>query len=150
MKNRTYKYMENEALYPFGFGLSYTRFEFSDLTLSASKIKAGASVNCTVKVKNIGSCEAKETVQLYLKDVETSAAAPRWQLRGARKLILQPGESKEVSFALTAEDMLLVNNEGTSILEPGTFELYVGGSQPDARSTGLTGCQVLKGSFELE
>lgn len=150
MKNRTYKYMENEALYPFGYGLSYTRFEFSDLTLSASKIKAGDAVNCTVKVKNTGSFESKEAVQLYLKDVETSVAAPRWQLRGIRKLNLLPGEQKEVCFTLTEEDMLLVNNEGDSILEPGTFEVYVGGSQPDARSAALTGCRVLKESFEVQ
>ncbi len=149
MKNRTYKYMENEALYPFGYGLSYSKFEYSDLKLSSARVSSGEPVACTVKVKNTGSFEAKETAELYLKDVETSAAAPRWQLKGIRKLALKPGEQQEVSFTLTSEDMLFVNEEGDSVLEPGTFEVYVGGSQPDARSIRLTGSNVLKGSFEL-
>ncbi len=149
MKNRTYKYMENEALYPFGYGLGYTAFEFSDLSLSSSKVKAGDSLSCSVKIKNTGSCEGKEVVQLYLKDVETSVAAPRWQLNGIQKVSLKPGEQKELTFTLTAEAMLLVNEEGESVLEPGTFEVFVGGSQPDARSLKLTGSKVLKGSFEL-
>ena len=149
MKNRTYKYMENEALYPFGYGLGYTSFEFSDLALSSDRIKPGESITCTAKVKNTGSMEAGEVVQLYLKDVETSCAAPRWQLRGVRKVNLNPGEQKEVSLTLTAEDMLLVTDEGDSVLEPGTFEVYVGGSQTDARSISLTGSKVLRGCFEL-
>lgn len=150
MKNRTYRYMENEALYPFGYGLSYSKFEYTDLVLSSHEIQWGESVTCTVKVENTGSCESKEVAQLYLKDVEASTAAPRWQLRGFRKLNLLPGEQKEVSFTLLPEDMLLVNDEGESVLEPGAFEIYVGGSQPDARSVELTGCPVLKATFVLE
>jgi len=149
MINRTYKYMQNEALYPFGFGLGYTRFEYSDLTISSAQIKSGDSLTCTVKVKNIGSYESKEVVQVYLKDVETSTVAPRWQLRGIKKVNLKPGEQKEVSFTITPEDMMLVTDDGELILEPGMFEVYVGGSQPDARSIKLTGTQVLKGCFEL-
>ncbi len=150
MKNRTYRYMENEALYPFGYGLSYSKFEYSDFTLSASKIKAGDSLTCTAKVKNTGNYQAKEAVQLYLKDVEASTVTPKWQLRGIKKLNLLPGEQKEIHFVLTPEDMMLVNDEGESVLEPGTFEVYVGGSQPDARSIALTGSQVLKNIFEIE
>ncbi|OPX45913.1 xylan 1,4-beta-xylosidase precursor [Ruminiclostridium hungatei] len=149
MKNRTYKYMENEALYPFGYGLGYTGFQYSDLKLSSAKIKAGASVTCSVKVKNTGNCQSKETVQLYLKDVETGTTAPRWQLKGICKVSLLPGEQKEVSLTLTAEDMYLITDEGEAVLEPGSFEVYVGGSQPDARSLKLTGCQVLMESFQL-
>ncbi len=149
MMNRTYKYMQNEALYPFGFGLGYTRFEFSDLTLSSAQIKAGDSITCTVKVKNIGGYESKEVVQVYLKDVETCTVAPKWQLRGVQKVILKPGEQKQISFTLTSEDMMVVTDDGELVLEPGVFEVYVGGSQPDARSIKLTGTQVLKGNFEL-
>lgn len=149
MKNRTYKYMENEALYPFGFGLGYTEFQYSDLKLSSTKIKAGDSVTCSVKVKNTGACQSKETVQLYLRDVETGTTAPRWQLKGICKLELLPGEQKEAILTLTAEDMYLITDEGEAVLEPGSFEVYVGGSQPDARSIKLTGHQVLMESFQL-
>ncbi len=149
MKNRTYKYMENEALYPFGFGLGYTEFQYSDLKLSSTKIKAGDSVTCSVKVKNTGAYQSKETVQLYLRDVETGTTAPRWQLKGICKLELLPGEQKEAILTLTAEDMYLITDEGEAVLEPGSFEVYVGGSQPDARSIKLTGHQVLMESFLL-
>ncbi|HEX2925399.1 MAG TPA: glycoside hydrolase family 3 C-terminal domain-containing protein [Ruminiclostridium sp.] len=150
MKNRTYRYMENEALYPFGFGLGYTKFEYSGLSLSSSRIKAGETVTCKVSVKNVGSYQSKEAVQLYLKDVETSVEAPKWQLKGLKKVDLKPGEQKEVSFELLPEDMMLVNYEGESILESGRFEVYAGGSQPDARSVSLTGSTVLKATFEVE
>ncbi len=149
MKNRTYKYMENEALYPFGFGLGYTEFQYSDLKLSSTKIKAGDSVTCSVKVKNTGAYQSKETVQLYLRDVETGTTAPRWQLKGICKLELLPGQQKEAILTLTAEDMYLITDEGEAVLEPGSFEVYVGGSQPDARSIKLTGRQVLMESFQL-
>ncbi len=150
MKNRTYKYMENDALYPFGYGLCYSKFEYSDLSISSQKIIAGDGISCSVKVKNIGSYESKEVVQLYLKDVETSVVAPKWQLRGVKKINLLPNEQIEVSFNLLPEDMMLINNEGESVLEAGSFEIYVGGSQPDTRSTALTNSNVLKASFVLE
>ncbi len=149
MKNRTYKYMENEALYPFGFGLSFTKFEFSDLKLSSDRVSSGEDITCTVKVKNIGSYEAKEAVQLYLKDTETSCTAPRWQLKGIKKISLLPGEEKMVSMTITAEDMMLVTEDGSSVLEPGKFEVFIGGSQPDSRSISLSGTQLVSGSFEL-
>ncbi len=150
MKNRTYRYMEKEALYPFGYGLSYSKFEFSNLYVSSDKINAGDSITCSVTIKNIGDVEAKEVVQLYLKDVETSVIAPKWQLKGINKISLKPKEQKEVSFILTPQDMMLINDNGDSVLEPGSFEIYVGGSQPDSRSISLTGSTVLKASFILE
>lgn len=150
MKNRTYRYMENEALYPFGYGLSYSKFEYSDLKISSDKIKPGESINCSVKVKNIGNYDAKEAVQLYLKDIETSVVAPKWQLKGLKKVNLLAGEQIEVNFTILPEDMMLVNNAGESILEAGNFEIYVGGSQPDIRSLSLSKNNVLKGLFEIE
>jgi beta-glucosidase len=149
MKNRTYRYMENQALYPFGYGLSYTKFEYSNLKIFSNLISSGENVSCSATVKNVGSCEAKEVVQLYLKDVETSTTSPKWQLKGIHKLSLLPNEQREIRFILTPEDMILVNDAGDSILELGNFEIYVGGSQPDSRSISLTGCEVLKNSFEL-
>src|SRR5690606_34602552 len=144
MENRTYRYMKNEALYPFGYGLSYTKFEYSNIVLDKDKISVGESIECRATVKNIGNWASDEVVQLYIKDVEASVRVPRWQLRGIRKIYLEPGEEKEVSFTITPKDMSLINEEGKRMLEPGLFEVYVGGSQPDKRSIELTGTEVLK------
>ena len=148
MKNRTYRYMRNEALYPFGYGLSYTKFEYSGIKAEKS-IKAGEPVNCSATVRNIGKRASEETVQLYLKDAEASVEVPKWQLRGIRKISLEPGEKKEVSFTLTPRQMALIDDDGKAVLEPGKFEIYIGGSQPDARSAVLTGTKVLKAEFEV-
>lgn len=149
MENRTYRYMKNEALYPFGYGLSYTKFEYSNIVLDKDKISVGESIECRATVKNIGNWASDEVVQLYIKDVEASVRVPRWQLRGIRKIHLEPGEEKEVSFTITPKDMSLINEEGKRMLEPGLFEVYVGGSQPDKRSIELTGTEVLKATFEV-
>lgn len=148
MENRTYRYMKSEALYPFGYGLSYTKFEYSGIKVDSS-VRAGDPVSCSVRVKNVGKRASEETVQLYLKDVEASVTVPKWQLRGIRKLQLIPGEEKEVSFTLTARQLALIDNDGNAVLEPGKFDIYIGGSQPDARSIKLTGTPVQKASFEV-
>ncbi|MCX7841693.1 MAG: glycoside hydrolase family 3 C-terminal domain-containing protein, partial [Clostridia bacterium] len=149
MKNRTYRYMQNEALYPFGYGLSYTKFEYGSIKLDKETLQAGEDLVCSVKVKNKGTFESGEVVQLYLKDVEASVEVPRWQLRGIKKLHLKPGEEATAEFRLKPEDMALVDNEGRHILEPGKFEIFIGGSQPDARSLALTGSKVLKAEFDV-
>jgi beta-glucosidase len=149
MKNRTYRYLRSEALYPFGYGLSYTQFEYHNLTLSNERLKAGESLEISAKVKNIGSWESEEIVQLYVKDLEASVEVPNWELRGIKKVRLKPGEEKEVGFHLTPRQMALINNDGRPVLEPGTFSIYLGGSQPDERSQKLTGTKVLQGSFEI-
>jgi beta-glucosidase len=149
MKNRTYKYMQNEALYPFGYGLSYTKFEYSGLALSKDAIDAGEAIEVKAVVRNTGSYESDETMQLYLKDVEASVDVPKWQLRGVRKVHLKPGEETEVKFEISARQMALINNDGKCILEPGDFEVFIGGSQPDARSLKLTNTEVLRGSFKV-
>ncbi|NJD01136.1 MAG: glycoside hydrolase family 3 protein [Ruminiclostridium sp.] len=150
MENRTYKYMKSEALYPFGYGLGYTSFAYGDITLSSTQIKSGESVTCSVKIKNTGKYESDETVQLYLKDVKASVRVPRWQLRGIRKIHLPPGEESKAVFVISPEDMMMIDESGRSILEPGMFEVYIGGSQPDARSMALTGCKVAKAVFEVK
>ena len=149
MKNRTYRYMENEALYPFGYGLSYTVFEYSCLTVSKSQLKSGETAKFKIKVKNIGQWEAEETVQLYLKDVEASVIVPKYQLKGVRKINLMPGQEKEVEFELTPRQMALIDNDGNCILEPGVFQVFIGGSQPDTRSIVLTGTKLQKCTFEV-
>jgi beta-glucosidase len=149
MKNRTYRYMQNEALYPFGYGLSYTKFKYGKIHVSSTIVNAGGNIQCTVTVKNIGNWESYEVVQLYLRDVEGSTELPIWQLKGIQVLNLKPGEEKEASFLLTPGHMSMINNDGKRILEPGRFEVFIGGSQPDKRSLELTGTPVAKAEFEV-
>jgi len=150
MKNRTYRYMENQALYPFGYGLSYTKFEYSNIIMSKDEIKSGETCKFKITVKNIGQCESEETVQLYLKDVEASVIIPKYELKGIKKINLKPGQEIQVYFELTPRQMALIDNEGNCILEPGVFEVFVGGSQPDDRSAELTGTKVKKCTFEVK
>ena len=149
MRNRTYRYMEQEALYPFGYGLSYTGFEYGAVGLSAEKVPVGDSVDCSVPVRNAGDREADEVVQLYLKDVMASVEVPKWQLCGVRVVHLKPGEEKRVSFTVTPRQMALIDEDGKCILEPGVFEVFLGGSQPDRRSEELTGKAVPSAFFKV-
>ncbi|MCX7711770.1 MAG: glycoside hydrolase family 3 C-terminal domain-containing protein [Clostridia bacterium] len=149
MKNRTYRYMETEALYPFGYGLSYTKFEYGEIQIGKDQISIGENLECSIEIKNIGNWASDEIVQLYMKDIEASVEVPRWQLRGIKRIHLAPGKETEVCFTLTPRMMALIDNDGKTVLEPGMFEVYIGGSQPDERSLKLTGNDVSKAAFEL-
>lgn len=149
MKNRTYRYFKNDTLYPFGYGLSYTSFSYEKTSESKASIIAGESISFTLKVKNTGEKDGEEVVQMYVKDVEASIDIPIRQLKGFKKVILAAGEEKEITLTLDPRDMALINDEGKRILEPGKFEVYIGGSQPDQRSLELTGMDVLTYVFEV-
>lgn len=150
MKNRTYRYMTTTPLYPFGYGLSYTKFAYEAASSSENTVQAGESVAFAVKVKNIGNWDSEEAVQLYVKDVEASVDVPHWQLKGFRKVFLKAGEELVVEFEVTPRDMALIDEAGRCRLEPGAFEVYIGGSQPDERSLELTGTPVVKYEFIVE
>ncbi|HKL79663.1 MAG TPA: glycoside hydrolase family 3 C-terminal domain-containing protein [Mobilitalea sp.] len=137
MKNRTYRYMEQEALYPFGYGLSYTDFELSNITVEAEEIVIGEDINCSVDIKNIGKMSGAETLQVYVKVKQEGA--PNWQLKGLKKVYLNPGEEETIKLTLKNEAFGLYDNDGKMILQKGEFELFIGVSQPDARSIRLTG-----------
>ena len=98
---------------------------------------------------NTGSRISDEVVQLYVKDLEASTTVPHHELRGFERITLAPGESRQVTFPLTPRELSLIDDAGRRILEPGTFRLFVGGSQPDARSLALTGQKVLSVDVEL-
>jgi beta-glucosidase len=139
MKGRTYRYAESEPLYPFGYGLSYTRFEYSDIELSKASLKAGQSVQVSATVTNAGSRTSDEVVQLYVKDLEASCAVPHHELRGFERITLAPGESRSVTFELDARALSHIDEQGRRVLEPGRFRITLGGSQPDPRSVALVG-----------
>ncbi|MFC2137696.1 glycoside hydrolase family 3 C-terminal domain-containing protein [Bacteroidota bacterium] len=137
MTNRTYKYMEEDPLYPFGFGLSYTTFEYSDLKLNKTTIKPGDEITAEVLVKNTGSITGEEVVQLYITDMEASFRVPKYSLIGINKVELNSGESKLVSFTITEKMMSSINMNGEVVIEPGQIKITIGGSLPGIRSTEL-------------
>jgi beta-glucosidase len=150
MVGRTYRYMEIEPLFPFGFGLSYTKFVYSDLKLSAQKIKNGESVTAVFKVTNTGKTAGDEVSQLYIKDLQSSFRVPIQSLKGIRKIHLAPGASQEITFVVTPEMMSSVDESGKSILERGEILLTIGGSSPGNRSIELGAPDFLKGTFTIK
>ena len=149
MKGRTYRFLETEPLYPFGYGLSYTTFEYSDLKLSKSSIGTDENVDVTLTVTNVGDADSDEVVQLYVNDLEASVRVPNFELRGFRRLHLRAGEKAEVNFALRPRDLSLIDEDGKRVLEPGKFTVFAGGSQPDRRSQELTGTASLRAELEV-
>lgn len=137
MANRTYRYMETDPLFPFGFGLSYASFAYGDLALSKSTIGKSESVMVYTTVTNTGEYAAEEVVQLYVTDVKASVDVPQYSLRGFQRVALEPGETRTVAFEVKPKDLMLVNNDGESVLEAGDFQLSVGGSVPSRRSLEL-------------
>jgi beta-glucosidase len=149
MRGRTYRYLEAEPLYPFGFGLSYGCFEYSELRVSRPSLRHGESLEVSATVTNVGSRASDEVVELYVKDLEASVTVPLHELRGFERVTLAPGESRRVSFTLGARDFSLIDDAGRRVLEPGRFRLTLGGSQPDARSVALMGRAPLETEVEL-
>jgi beta-glucosidase len=123
------------ALYPFGYGLSYTSFEISDLQLNKKEIKPNEEIQLSVKVRNTGSRAGDEVVQLYLRDDVSSATTYEKVLRGFERVSLQPGEEKTVSFTLTPQHLGLWNQENQFVVEPGTFTVMVGNSSQNTKQT---------------
>jgi beta-glucosidase len=149
MKGRTYRYLERPPLYPFGYGLSYTRFLYQDIAVSSASIPTGASASVSVMVRNVGSRPGDEVVQLYLADLHASCRVPHHSLRGFARVHLLPGEARRVAFELSPHDLSLIDERGHRVLEPGRFRVSVGGSQPDPRSQELTGQTPLSVEFDV-
>jgi beta-glucosidase len=149
MVGRTYRYMTADPLYPFGFGLSYSRFEYSDLKLDNARPRPGDVVRATVTVKNTGTVVSDEVVQLYLTDIEASALTPISALKGFHRIRLKPGQHREVAFTITPEMMSLVDENGDSRLEPGQFKVTVGGCSPGKRGTDLGAPQPVQMTFTV-
>ena len=137
MRGRTYRYMREEPLFPFGFGLSYTQFSYDSIQLSSSTINKGGSLEVEVSVTNTGNRKAEEVVQLYLSDLEASVDVPLYALKGFCRINLEAKERTSVKFTVTLEMMELVDQDGKSVLEPGEFKITIGGSSPGKRSEDL-------------
>jgi beta-glucosidase len=151
MAGRTYRYLDpaKPPLYPFGYGLSYTRFAYRDIAVSRPHVPSGEGLRITAVLENVGARAGDEVVQLYVKDLEASVVVPHHSLRGFQRLHLAPGASREVAFDLTARDLAVVDETGHRVVEPGRFRAFVGGSQPDERSRALTGTSPISVDFDV-
>jgi len=143
MKGRTYRYFAGKPLYPFGYGLSYTKFAYKDLTLPKNAIDASDVLTAEATVTNTGKLEGDEVAQLYLS-FPSLAGAPLRALRGFKRVHLKPGESQRVRFELKDRDLSMVSQAGDVIIAEGKYSLSVGGGQPN------TGAPTVAGSFEVK
>jgi beta-glucosidase len=125
--------VSNEPLYPFGYGLSYTQFDYSDLTLSATQLKGNQKLTATVTVTNSGRIAGKEVVQLYIRDLVGTITRPVQELKGFNKIELAPGESKKVSFEITPELLKFYNGDLKFDWESGDFEIMVGTNSKEVK-----------------
>jgi beta-glucosidase len=131
----------NSPLYPFGYGLSYTNFEYSAVTLSKNTMSMAAPkdrINASVTIKNTGNFDGEEVVQLYIRDKVRSITPPVKELKGFQKILLKKGESKTVTFALTVEDLKFYNSQLNFVAEPGDFVVFVGTNSRDVKETMFT------------
>jgi beta-glucosidase len=133
---RGYVDMSASPLWEFGYGLSYTKFEYSDLRVQPAEIQPTGSVHVRVRVKNTGESQGQEVVQLYLHDELASVTRPVKALKAFQKIAIEPGESKEVEFVITPEDMSLLDRNLKRIVEPGRFEVMVGSSSEAIHARG--------------
>ncbi len=143
MTNRTYRYFKGKPLYPFGYGLSYTSFKYSDLNVPTQPVPAGQPVAADVTVTNTGKVAGDETVQVYLKFPDVKGA-PQIALRGFQRVHLEPGASQKVHFDLKDRDLGMVTEIGDPIIAAGEYTISIGGGQPD------TGAPVVSGHFSID
>ena len=135
-----YRDVTNDALYPFGYGLSYTSFEYSNFRVLNPVMTADKGVDICVDLKNTGSREGEEVAQLYIRDLYASVSQPMRLLKRFCKVSLRPGETKTITFHLDRDDVKFYKEKVGWIAEPGIFNIFVGGNS----------CDLLKASFELK
>ena len=148
MKGRTYRYFTGTPLYPFGYGLSYTKFSYKGLTLSKPSVAAGDPVTADVTLTNTGSRAGDEVVQLYLKFPNTPGA-PLKALRGFQRVHLAAGASQKVHFELKDRDLSMVTEAGEPVIAEGDYSMFVGGGQPDTSAQTLTAKFHINGTKNL-
>lgn len=147
MKDRTYRYATWEPLYPFGFGLNYTTFKYSNLKLEKSTLSSEDPLKFKVLITNTGNRDGEEVVQVYLTDLEASCVVPLHKLVAFQRVALKSGECQELNFLIDPEAMKFINDDGDAILEPGEYRLVIGGCSPSARGLELGASAQLSASF---
>jgi beta-glucosidase len=125
--------LPNNPKFPFGYGLSYTQFQYGDIKLNKSSIKPNEKLEVGVTVKNTGNYDGEEVVQLYIRDVVGSVVRPVKELKNFQKIFLKKGESKEIKFTVTVNDLKFYNDKLQWIYEPGDFKVFIGGNSRDVK-----------------
>jgi beta-glucosidase len=125
--------VSNDPVYPFGYGLSYTNFTYSDIKLSSTLLKGNQTLTAGITVTNNGKLDGKETVQLYIRDVVSSITRPVKELKGFQKIELKVGETKTVTFKITPEDLKFYNGDLKYDWEAGEFQIMLGGNSRDVK-----------------
>lgn len=149
MDGRTYRYFKGEPLYGFGYGLSYTKFEYGGMKMN-KRVPAGQNLEVSIDVRNAGKVAGDEVVQLYIADPSSSVPVPIRSFAGVERVSLRPGEKRTVRFTLTPRQMSVVTNEGKRVLEPGQLNISIGGGQPGPRVTTISGVFEVTGrSIEI-
>jgi beta-glucosidase len=148
MANRTYRYFSGKPLYPFGYGLSYTTFKYSDLSIPTQAVAAGQPVDADVAVTNTGKVAGDEAVQVYLK-FPAVKGAPQIALRGFQRIHLEAGASQKVHFELKNRDLGMVTENGNPIIAPGDYTVSIGGGQPDTSAPSVSGKFNIEGQIAL-
>lgn len=149
MKGHTYRYFEGEPIYPFGYGLSYTKFKYTNLVVPKT-VNPDQDIVISVDVQNSGKMAGDEVVQLYVTDVNASVPVPIRSLQGFRRIHLNPGERRTVKFTLLPRQISLLDDKFRRVVEPGVFEVSVGGKQPGFKGTAdASTTEVLKAQFEV-
>jgi beta-glucosidase len=138
MQGRTYRYFTGKPQYPFGHGLSYTRFDYSQLRVMTAAWRPGSTQEVSVTVRNAGAIAGAEVVQLYLSTPGVRAS-PLRSLRGFERVELAPGEARNVRFSLAARDLAFAGDDGRMRVSPAQYRIWVGGGQPGAGALGLAG-----------
>ena len=134
----SYMDIDNEPLYPFGYGLSYTTFEYGDIVLDTNEMTEIGKIKVSVRVANTGNYDGAEVVQLYIRDVFASISRPVKELKGFKRIDLKKGESQVVEFEITADLLKFYNSSLKYVCEPGDFELMIGPNSRDTKSVNIT------------
>ena len=140
----------NEPLYPFGYGLSYTNYNYSEIKLSNILLNPGQTLTASVTVTNTGKVEGVEIVQLYIRDVVGSISRPMKELKGFQKIALKAGESKMVEFKINTDDLRFYNSNLQQVVEPGDFKLFIGGNSRDVKETNFKFAELLKATIKVK
>jgi beta-glucosidase len=137
MDNRTYKFLSDKPMYPFGYGLSYSKIKYSEISMSSTVFTDDKENVAQVTITNMSDYKTEEVVQLYVSDLDADFRVPNSSLKGVKRIKLNPRETKNVKFNIDKEILHSVNYDGISVFDPGLFEISIGNSSPSQRSLEL-------------
>jgi beta-glucosidase len=150
MKGRTYRYLETEPLYPFGFGLSYASFEYSDLQLSTTQLQGDAAVTVSCRLSNNSEIDADEVAQLYIVKTDRSPSDPFHSLKAFKRVRIGAGSTETVIFELDKKHFSIYSDDGDLVLNPGQYRIYIGGSLPAMRSKTLGASDWVESTIQVD